>query len=116
MLSNTAVVSCRYWLSMDYDFKVRLASERQKVEDHFEFEGRKVGRGTYGHVYKATRKDGSVAVTGIVLVTRAGVKCEVLGARCEVVKCEVPVRGINARRWVICEAQRTTGCEPLKRN
>lgn len=43
---------------MDYDFKVRLASERQKVEDHFEFEGRKVGRGTYGHVYKAIRKDG----------------------------------------------------------
>ena len=47
---------------------------------------------------------------------------------CEVVKCEVPVRGINARRRVICEAgmceaQRTTGatgvvigCEPLKRN
>jgi len=50
------------------------------------------------------------------------------GVKCEVVKCEVPVRGINARRWVICEAgmceaQRTTGaagvvvgCEPLKRN
>jgi len=45
---------------MDYDFKVRLASERQKVEDHFDFEGRKVGRGTYGHVYKAIRKDGYV--------------------------------------------------------
>ena len=29
---------------------------------------------------------------------------KVRGARCEVVKCEVPVRGINARRWVICEA------------
>ena len=53
---------------------------------------------------------------------------KVRGARCEVVKCEVPVRGINARRWVICEAgmceaHRTTGaagvvvgCEPLKRN
>jgi len=52
----------------------------------------------------------------------------VRGARCEVVKCGVPVRGINARRWVICEAgmceaQRTigakgvvVGCEPLKRN
>ena len=32
-------------------------------------------------------------------------------------------RGINAKRWVICEAQRTTGaagvvvgCETLKRN
>jgi len=50
-----------------------------------------------------------------------------VGVKCEVIKCEVPVRGINARRWVICEAgmcaaQRTTGtagvvgCEPLKRN
>ena len=50
------------------------------------------------------------------------------GVKCEVVKCEIPVRGINARRWVICEAgmceaQRTTGakgvvvgCETLKRN
>ena len=50
------------------------------------------------------------------------------GVKCEVVKCEVPVRGINAKRRVICEAgmceaQRTTGaagvvigCEPLKRN
>ena len=50
---------------------------------------------------------------------RAGVKCEVRGGK---------MRGINARRWVICEAgiceaQRTTGaagfvvgCEPLKRN
>ena len=41
---------------MDYEFKVKLASERQKVEDLFEFEGCKVGRGTYGHVYKAKRK------------------------------------------------------------
>jgi len=55
---------------MDYDFKVRLASERQKVEDHFEFEGRKVGRGTYGHVYKAIRKDGCVAVADIVSTSR----------------------------------------------
>lgn len=41
---------------MDYEFKVRLANERQKVEDLFEYEGRKVGRGTYGHVYQARRK------------------------------------------------------------
>ena len=45
---------------MDYDFKARLAVERQKVEDQFDFEGRKVGRGTYGHVYKAIRKEGWV--------------------------------------------------------
>uniref|UniRef100_A0A4W3J2W2 Cyclin dependent kinase 19 n=1 Tax=Callorhinchus milii TaxID=7868 RepID=A0A4W3J2W2_CALMI len=44
---------------MDYDFKTKLAAEREKVEDLFEYEGCKVGRGTYGHVYKAKRKDGS---------------------------------------------------------
>jgi hypothetical protein len=45
---------------MDYDFKVKTASERDKVEELFEYEGCKVGRGTYGHVYKAKRKDGYV--------------------------------------------------------
>jgi len=44
---------------MDYEFKKRTAAQREKVEDLFEFEGCKVGRGTYGHVYKAKRKDGS---------------------------------------------------------
>ncbi|XP_072102589.1 cyclin-dependent kinase 19 isoform X3 [Mobula birostris] len=44
---------------MDYDFKTKLAAEREKVEDLFEYEGCKVGRGTYGHVYKAKRKDGN---------------------------------------------------------
>uniref|UniRef100_A0A8D3B5C0 cyclin-dependent kinase n=1 Tax=Scophthalmus maximus TaxID=52904 RepID=A0A8D3B5C0_SCOMX len=43
---------------MDYDFKAKLAAERERVEDLFEYEGCKVGRGTYGHVYKAKRKDG----------------------------------------------------------
>ena len=47
---------------MDFDFKTRLTSERGKVEDYFEFEGCKVGRGTYGHVYKAKRKDGYVVM------------------------------------------------------
>lgn len=42
---------------MDYDFKMRTQVERTKVEDLFEFEGCKVGRGTYGHVYKAHRKE-----------------------------------------------------------
>lgn len=46
-------------LKMDYEFKRRTAQQREKVEDLFEFEGCKVGRGTYGHVYKAKRKDGS---------------------------------------------------------
>lgn len=44
---------------MDYEFKVKSQNERNKVEELFEFEGCKVGRGTYGHVYKARRKDGS---------------------------------------------------------
>lgn len=44
---------------MDFDFKTRLSIERQKVDEIFDFEGRKVGRGTYGHVYKAIRKDGA---------------------------------------------------------
>ena len=44
---------------MDYEFKKRTALAREKVEDIFEFEGCKVGRGTYGHVYKARRKDGN---------------------------------------------------------
>ncbi|XP_060231831.1 LOW QUALITY PROTEIN: cyclin-dependent kinase 8-like [Meriones unguiculatus] len=43
---------------MDYDFKLKLSGERERVEDLFEYEGCKVGRGTYGHVYKAKRKDG----------------------------------------------------------
>lgn len=44
---------------MDYEFKLKTNQERAKVEDLFEYEGCKVGRGTYGHVYKAKRKDGS---------------------------------------------------------
>lgn len=50
--------SRRRALKMDYDFKVKLTGERERVEDLFEYEGCKVGRGTYGHVYKAKRKDG----------------------------------------------------------
>ncbi|GCB67677.1 hypothetical protein scyTo_0010284 [Scyliorhinus torazame] len=37
---------------------MKLTTERERVEDLFEYEGCKVGRGTYGHVYKAKRKDG----------------------------------------------------------
>ena len=44
---------------MDYEFKKRCESKRDRVEDLFEFEGCKVGRGTYGHVFKAKRKAGS---------------------------------------------------------
>jgi len=44
---------------MDYEFKKRTEANREKVENIFEFEGCKVGRGTYGHVYKAKRKEGN---------------------------------------------------------
>lgn len=43
---------------MDADFKNHLDQERTKVEDAFLYLGCKVGRGTYGHVYKAKSKDG----------------------------------------------------------
>lgn len=45
---------------MDKDFKESLERDRQKVEDAFDFKNSKIGRGTYGHVYKAKRKDGYV--------------------------------------------------------
>ncbi|KAL3318899.1 Cyclin-dependent kinase 8 [Cichlidogyrus casuarinus] len=43
---------------VDSDFKRELNRRREKVEDHFDYERCKVGRGTYGSVYKARRKDG----------------------------------------------------------
>ena len=49
-------------MTMDYEFKRKTALMRDKVEDIFSFEGCKVGRGTYGHVYKAKRKDGYVVI------------------------------------------------------
>ena len=44
---------------MDSDWKARVAADRagRTVEDLFLYEGCKVGRGTYGHVYKATRRE-----------------------------------------------------------
>lgn len=42
---------------MDFEFKRSLASKRRKVEDLYDYEGCKVGRGTYGHVYKAISKN-----------------------------------------------------------
>ncbi|CAJ0582754.1 unnamed protein product, partial [Mesorhabditis spiculigera] len=41
---------------IDAAFKEELARRRERVEDLFYFEGSKIGRGTYGHVYKATPK------------------------------------------------------------
>ena len=44
---------------MDVDFKKRIAQTRKTVKDLYDYEGKKVGRGTYGHVYKACPKDKS---------------------------------------------------------
>ena len=42
---------------MDHGFLKKLSSQRRKVDDDFSYEGCKVGRGTYGHVYKARARD-----------------------------------------------------------
>ena len=44
---------------MDSDFTEKLSRKRQKVDELFDFEGMKIGRGTYGHVYRAKRRAGS---------------------------------------------------------
>ena len=43
---------------MDVGFIESVTQRRDKVEDLFEFEGKKIGRGTYGHVYKARKRTG----------------------------------------------------------
>ena len=43
---------------MDYDFKQRVSKSRCTIDDEFDYQGCKIGRGTYGHVYKAKRKGG----------------------------------------------------------
>ena len=48
---------------MDADFKDRLKKKREKVDELFEFDGQKIGRGTYGHVYKARKRVGYVYQT-----------------------------------------------------
>uniref|UniRef100_A0A1I8HW82 Protein kinase domain-containing protein n=1 Tax=Macrostomum lignano TaxID=282301 RepID=A0A1I8HW82_9PLAT len=47
----------RTWI--DADFCREIGRQREKVEDVFEFEGCKVGRGTYGHVFKSKKKSGN---------------------------------------------------------
>lgn len=43
---------------MDAEFTERLAKKRERVEELFEYDGQKIGRGTYGHVYKARKRTG----------------------------------------------------------
>ena len=42
---------------MDLEFTQRVKKTRKTVTDLYDYEGKKVGRGTYGHVYKATPKN-----------------------------------------------------------
>ena len=51
---------------MDFEYKQKTAQERKKVEDLFDYEGCKVGRGTYGSVYKAKSKDRFVVLLNII--------------------------------------------------
>jgi len=44
---------------MDFEFRTQQDHSRRTVEDLFDFQGRMIGRGTYGKVFKAKRKDGS---------------------------------------------------------
>ena len=46
---------------MDVEFTERLSKKRERVEELFDFEGQKIGRGTYGHVYKGRRRGGCVS-------------------------------------------------------
>lgn len=41
---------------IDFDFKERINKTRPKIDDEFDYQGCKIGRGTYGHVYKAKKK------------------------------------------------------------
>ena len=43
---------------MDFEFRTQQDHDRRSVEDLFEFQGRMIGRGTYGKVFKAKSKDG----------------------------------------------------------
>ena len=45
---------------MDVEFTEKVGKRRDKVDELFKFDGQKIGRGTYGHVYKARRRDGYV--------------------------------------------------------
>lgn len=56
---------------MDFEFKLKSNEQRERVEDKFDFEGCKVGRGTYGHVYKAKQKDWCVKYSSVDLLRLA---------------------------------------------
>ncbi|GAU98049.1 hypothetical protein RvY_09249 [Ramazzottius varieornatus] len=58
---------------IDADFRDQTSRERTKVEDLFDYDGCKVGRGTYGVVYKAKKKDGSNGEYALKLIEGTGI-------------------------------------------
>ncbi len=52
---------------MDFEFRAQQDHDRRSVENLFEFQGRMIGRGTYGKVFKARRKDGYESYYSTVL-------------------------------------------------
>lgn len=44
---------------MDIDFIRKIKENTKQVEEVYDFQGQKIGRGTYGHVFKAHLKDKS---------------------------------------------------------
>ena len=77
---------------MDVEFTEKVARRREKVDELFKFEGQKIGRGTYGHVYKARRRDGCVV---------CGIEC--VDLTCSVINCQFSihlVKGSNSPKML----------------
>uniref|UniRef100_A0AC35TQH8 Protein kinase domain-containing protein n=1 Tax=Rhabditophanes sp. KR3021 TaxID=114890 RepID=A0AC35TQH8_9BILA len=57
---------------IDARFREELARRREKVEDIYHFHNQKIGRGTYGHVYKAVPRIPSTEVYALKLIEGTG--------------------------------------------
>ena len=53
---------------MDFEFRTQQDHDRRSVEEMFDFQGRMIGRGTYGKVFKAKRKDGFATSPLLVVI------------------------------------------------
>jgi hypothetical protein len=63
---------------MDFEFRAQQDQDRRSVEDLFDFQGRMIGRGTYGKVFKAKRKDGFDIQLNIFLLFLLFISIEVI--------------------------------------
>ncbi|WAR08162.1 CDK8-like protein [Mya arenaria] len=52
---------------MDFEYKQRTAQERKKVEDLFDYEGCKVGRGTYGSLLRELKHPNVISLQKVFL-------------------------------------------------